>query len=125
MYSAQNNDFAHSIACLGAAVWGNVELDPEVITSDAGCQWQAVGELCIVYIQVNAKIPNAWTSYVFASNLPPCKFGYTPFGILCNQDTGVTYIMGYTPDRQLYIRSDGHPLDNARLRGLMLYPRNQ
>ena len=104
-----------------APQWGDVSMNVEITINNIGCQWQTFGHICIVYIAGEFKLPQAWTTYLLASNVPGTQFGFKPIGILQSQNDGKAYMISADGKGNLHIASQNMPTEGAWLRGVITY----
>ena len=117
-------DYTNKISAINAARWGNVQPNTNIVTQSS-IQWNTCGNICFVYVYAHIKIDNKYTDYVLATGLPYAKFGYTPLGVVIDQDTNKHFTI-YVKDRtELVIGSNVNAPFEGHVRGFVGYCFNQ
>ena len=113
-----------NLVAVNAARWGDVQPNTNIVTQSS-IQWNTWGSICFVYVYAHIKIDNKYTDYVLATGLPYAKFGYTPLGVVIDQDTNKHFTI-YVKDRtKLVIGSNVNAPFEGHVRGFVGYCFNQ
>lgn len=120
LISQQNSN----LVAVNAARWGDVQPNTNIVIQSS-IQWNTWGSICFVYVYAHIKIDNKYTDYVLATGLPYAKFGYTPLGVVIDQDTNKHFTI-YVKDRtKLVIGSNVNAPYEGHIRGFIGYCFNQ
>lgn len=113
-----------NLVAVNAARWGDVQPNTNIVIQSS-IQWNTWGSICFVYVYAHIKIDNKYTDYVLATGLPYAKFGYTPLGVVIDQDTNKHFTI-YVKDRtKLVIGSNINAPFEGHIRGFVGYCFNQ
>lgn len=113
-----------NLVAVNAARWGDVQPNTNIVIQSS-IQWNTWGSICFVYVYAHIKIDNKYTDYVLATGLPYAKFGYTPLGVVIDQDTNKHFTI-YVKDRtKLVIGSNVNAPFEGQIRGFVGYCFNQ
>ena len=101
--------------------WGTPTPVTENIKEFSG-QWQAYGGICTVYFQGVITMENVWELRDIMRDCPRMIFGYSPWGVAQQQESGKAYMIGAHREGVIHIRADGNP-QTGWYRGCITYPR--
>ena len=119
-YNNKINQINSNLVAVNAARWGDAQPNTNIVTQSS-IQWNTWGNICFVYIYAYIKLDSIYTAYVLATGLPYAKFGYTPLGVVIDQDTNKHFTIRIRNRTELVIESSVNAPFEGHVRGFVGY----